>query len=546
MARRQVTDPRDRLVCVCGLQSTLGAMASAQLFTLFIVAPLMALIGAWFVVQRYRASMRHLMKTPLSPAAGGSTVAAYSRHPAVDLSRITATAPLTLADNVRAYRQLLLAFLMLSLLMALTRTLTMQVIADGPISVKSVATLGTVYAWPVLPVLAVISRWSRWRVVGAVLSWLIFAVLLVSWRTDQIVTSEIVVWMVFDIVLPITVITALCLGSATRAVGPWLAPLFVLCTAASLLGFEFLATLVATDDPAIQWLARWFGSTSAIYFLFALSPWLIVWWPARALGRWLAKAYRQQQISELYYLFTAVWTIALIGPVLTMMGDLGWGALIGFLPLCWIPLAARFLQLRAELPAGGRPPTLLVLRVFQQDANVQDIFDRVIERWRLTGNTVLIAGTDLLERTIDADDIFTFIDGRLGERFIHSPPDVPRRLATFEWRPDIEGRYRVNECYCHDTSWQEALEELVRVSDIVLMDLRNFVAGNKGCLHELNVLSKAPGLRRVVVLINDQTDLPATHAAVAMAPHDRFVWLRQQGKAPLPTEAVLAPLFLGT
>ena len=64
----------------------------------------------------------------------------------------------------------------------------------------------------------------------------------------------------------------------------------------------------------------------------------------------------------------------------------------------------------------GRPPTLLVLRVFQRDAQVQALFDDVVERWRLTGNTVLIAGTDLVERTLDAGDLFTFVDGRLGER----------------------------------------------------------------------------------------------------------------------------------
>jgi hypothetical protein len=49
------------------------------------------------------------------------------------------------------------------------------------------------------------------------------------------------------------------------------------------------------------------------------------------------------------------------------------------------------------------------------------MFDRVIERWRLTGNTVLIAGTDLISRTLDPDDLFTFLNGRLGERFIASP-----------------------------------------------------------------------------------------------------------------------------
>ena len=59
-------------------------------------------------------------------------------------------------------------------------------------------------------------------------------------------------------------------------------------------------------------------------------------------------------------------------------------------------------------------------------------FRPFIERWRLTGNTVLIAGTDLVDRTVDADDIFTFIDGRLGERFIHTPADIPRRLAELD------------------------------------------------------------------------------------------------------------------
>ncbi|MGB5009999.1 MAG: hypothetical protein WBO88_06875, partial [Candidatus Dechloromonas phosphoritropha] len=228
--------------------------------------------------------------------------------------------------------------------------------------------------------------------------------------------------------------------------------------------------------------------------------------------------------------------------------DLGWGALIGFLPLLWIPLGARIMQATTGKRSPGRPPMLLVLRVFRQDANVQDLFDRVIDRWRLTGNTVLIAGTDLVDRTIDPDDIFTFIDGRLGQRFIRSPTDVPRRLAKFELQSDVEGRYRVNECYCHDTTWQDALAELVRASDVVLMDLRNFVAQNAGCLHELRVLATTPGLARVVVLINEKTRLADAQAAIteatADAPAGRFVGLEQQGARPLGTEQVLAPLFV--
>jgi hypothetical protein len=38
--------------------------------------------------------------------------------------------------------------------------------------------------------------------------------------------------------------------------------------------------------------------------LFALLPWVLAWWPARAIGRWLARAYAQRRISELFYLFS--------------------------------------------------------------------------------------------------------------------------------------------------------------------------------------------------------------------------------------------------
>ena len=166
-----------------------------------------------------------------------------------------------------------------------------------------------------------------------------------------------------------------------------------------------------------------------------------------------------------------------------------------------------------------------MLRVFQRDAQVQQLFDTVIERWRPSGNTVLIAGTDLVDRTLDADDIFAFLDGRLATRFIRTPRDVAPRIAAFDLRRDHDGRHRVNECYCHDTTWQQALAELVRHSDVVLMDLRGYQAHNAGCAHELGVLARAPHLARVVVLVDATTDRAAASAAAAGAPAGRFVWL---------------------
>lgn len=512
-------------------------MLPGKIATLLVIATLLSVVGALLVAWRYRAAMQALMRAPV----GAPTTDSSQPHPPLPYTADAPAIPVSLADNRQAEHQLILAFLGITLLMALGRTVLMQLFANGPITLLTVSTLGAAYAWPVVPVIAVIRRWSRWRFVGALLLWFVAAVALLSWRTNENVTfAQVFGWMLFDIGLPLIIVTALCLGSATRAVAPWLAPLFIALCWASQAGVDLLASLVEQQSPLAFWLAGQIGAVTAIA-LFALTPWLVAWWPARALGRWLGKAYAERRISELFYLFTAVWVIALTGPALGAIASEGWGALLYFLPLLCIPLGAQWMA-RRQRPAG-RPPTLLVLRVFRQDANVQDIFDRVIERWRLTGNTVLIAGTDLAERTIDADDIFTFLDGRLAERFIRHPQDLALRIGAFEWRPDAEGRYRVNECYCHDTTWQQALAELLSVSDVVLMDLRNFVAANRGCVYELQTLSAIPGLRRVAVLVNDRTELAAAQAATAKAPAGRFVWLAQQGSTPPATEAVLAPLL---
>ena len=510
-------------------------MASGKILTLLIIATLLALGGAWIVARSYRRSMQRLMKAPVTATSGSSMEA---RKPPAS---VRSTLFPTLADNTEAHHRLLISFIGLTLVIALTRTIMTQIIADGPITLKTVAALGAAYAWPVLPVLALIGRWSRPRFIVAMLVWCFFAILLLTWRTNENINpGQVSAWVLSDTALPLVVVTAICLGGATRAISPWLTPLIALFIGSSQLGLDLLGAMIEAKSPFVAWLAGWMGATTA-FSLFAVLPWLVAWWPARALGRRLAQAYRERHVSELFYLFTAVWTIALVGPVLGTIHTLGWGAFVGFAPLLWIPLGAWLMQRFAAPSSTGNPPTLLILRVFQQDANAQNIFDRVIERWRLSGNTVLIAGTDLADRTIDADDIFTFLDGRLADRFIGQAGDIESRLQQFEFQPDVEGRYRINECYCHDNTWQQALDRLVGISDVVLMDLRNFKAKNAGCIHELGVLARAQNVARVVILTNSQTEHAAAQAAVINAPADRFVWI-DQGDDLKPAD-VLATLF---
>src|SRR5574343_1664368 len=317
-------------------------MLPGKIATLLLIATILSVFGALLVAWRYRATMQALTRAPL----GTPTADSAPPHPPLPYTALAPAITVSLDDNRQAERQLILAFLGITLLMALGRTLLMQVFANGPITLLTVSTLGAAYAWPVVPVIAVIRRWARWRFVGALLLWFVAAVALLSWRTNENVTfPQVFGWMLFDIGLPLIVVTALCLGSATRAVAPWLAPLFIALCWASQAGIDLLAALVEAQSPVAFWLAGQIGAITAIA-LFALAPWLIAWWPARALGRWLGKAYAARRISELFYLFTAVWVIALTGPALGAIASEGWGALLYFSPLLWIPLGALWMARR--------------------------------------------------------------------------------------------------------------------------------------------------------------------------------------------------------
>jgi hypothetical protein len=276
--------------------------------------------------------------------------------------------------------------------------------------------------------------------------------------------------------------------------------------------------------------------------VFGLLPPMLVWWPMRRVGRALGRAYARQRVSDLLVAFVAVWSVLLLGLVATTIARAGASAALLMAPLLWVPLVMVPYASRPRPPAA-RPPTLLMLRVFQRDRAVRELFDRVIERWRLSGNTLLIAGTDLVDRTLDADDVFTFLDGRLGSRFIATREDIRARIASFVLTPDAEGRFRVNECYCHDATWQPALEALIRLSDVALMDLRGFRSSNAGCRFELAALARAAHELRVVVLTDAATDDEAIREAIAGGRAERFAWLRLDRPDRENFDTVLGRLF---
>jgi hypothetical protein len=496
-------------------------MNTGAILTAMMLGVLLTAIASWTVSGLYRRRMLALMRR--APPPDGAHAESSPVPAALVAER--PRAHLDLAANRRAGWRHLSAVSVLSLLIGVTQSVLalLFVYGDDMLSPGRALTLGAVYAWPMALTWGLLRRWSWLRTLSAIGLYLLVMLALVTWRSiESRPLSESLTWLGGLVLIPVTVTLLIGASGRIRAAAPYLLPICLLLAGSSVIALQLMVTGV--NDPP-RWLVSLVTTVGAwpAILLLALAPWLLLAWPAWAIARSLARAYRDKRFSDLWYLLAAYWFVVLAATSLPSLQGAGLIALTQFIAWLWIPLAGW--ALRDWLAPAGAPPTLLVLRVFQQDAGVQALFDRVVERWRLSGNTVLIAGTDLLSRTLDPDDLFTFLNGRLAERFVANEAQLGERLRDFDLAPDPDGRYRVNECYCFDSTWQQALAALVRQSDVVLMDLRGFREKNRGVRHELGVLATAAHLQRVVLLFDGMTERAVAEADVALSPAGRFVWV---------------------
>lgn len=500
---------------------------AGQLFSAVLVAVPLALLGAWALAWRFRRALVQAMRAPQRPAAAAAPTT-------LPMATRTAPAEPGLAQRqCRAQAVLVARLVAVSLLISLSLGALLQALQPdlGPASLRRWLMLGLMKAWPLVPALALLWRWSRWQLLAALALWLplVAGVMLLN-STAQQQASVVFLGLGVEMLAPLAFVMLICMGQATRAIAPWLILPFSLLGLGSLLGLEGLAWLIRAEWPGLLWLSSGLG-VGGVFVLVALAPWLLLAWPLVGLARATARAYRRQQVSDLMAVFAVLWALSVGSSVLQMAASQGLArALWLALPLLWLPLfMAATRRWAPQPPPGQAPPVLLVLRVFQRDAQVQALFDQVVERWRLAGPVVLIAGTDLVERTLDPDDLFTWLAGDLSQRFVHGPQEVARAMAAFHWAPDVDGRWRVNELYGHDQAWRDALAALVGRSDRVLMDLRGFQPHNAGCRHELQVLSAAPRPLQVVLLTDAQTDRRTLQADTTAAPPGRFTEVAAQG-----------------
>ena len=180
----------------------------------------------------------------------------------------------------------------------------------------------------------------------------------------------------------------------------------------------------------------------------------------------------------------------------------------------------RIRRARVDLPSKR----LLLLRVFGAADKRESLLDWLEDTWRFVGRIDLIAGTDLVVRTLGSRMLEAFLLGRTDKQFLHTEVDVDRRLSQLRAEMEGDAKYPINSVYCYSSAWKGAVERLAPESEVVLMDLRGFSSKNQGCVFELSWIVQRLDLTRIVLLTDASTDHPAlenlVHSAWASQPTD--------------------------
>ena len=229
----------------------------------------------------------------------------------------------------------------------------------------------------------------------------------------------------------------------------------------------------------------------------------------------LARRYNDKCFSELQLALGAYWaliTAFTLAVVLFMsfeqrtgasMEWLGLGILLCWWLWRWLQRVALWLVLRrCPEPLGA----LLLLRVFKPSDRSEAFTDRFLAHWRFAAPVWMIAGPDLAGAYMEPDEFFAYLRRRLHERFITNPAGLADRLAAMDNVRDPDGRFRVNELFCANTTWQPSVQALIDQAGVVLLDLREYTPQRAGTRFELAELLRRAPLHKVLVVVSVHDD----------------------------------------
>jgi hypothetical protein len=374
-------------------------------------------------------------------------------------------------------------------------------------------------AWPIVLTIGLVASvsWRGWLAIAGTY-FLLFAVIsgIGVMRNEAFTWDQAVrLWLLTNV--PGTFLILAFLPRPIRAVGPLVLIFMVAAVTGTTLWHNVLE--FAGGPRVFMPVINFFNAlgvesrqavdvaTYAFEILGALGLALLGWLFLRGIGR----LYRWRFITDQSVIIDSLWFLF----ALTSAIDFTFFGLSWFLAPFGAFAVYKIVAIAGFALAGRRSsdadPKLLLLRVFSLGKRSARLFNVFGARWRHTGSIRLIAGPDLAASTVEPHEFLDFLSGKLGRRFIAGPEVLDQRLAETAQRRDFDGRYRVDDFFCHDDTWQMVLKRLTRESDAVLMDLRGFLPGNLGCVFEINELLNVVKLDRVVFVIDDTTDFAFLH-----------------------------------
>jgi len=392
----------------------------------------------------------------------------------------------------------------------LAGTLTLAFLWSSGIELRPLRflVLFLIFVWPLVFTLSLIAATTRLEkllvAAGYVSGYgaVVLATLITS--PDSSPSQLIGLWIYYN--LPPSLLFSAFLLRRVRAIGPLVVTFLVF----SFSGTSFLLDALSRSPGALRSVVDFFGSLGlggngifAVLIAIALVFFGVVGW---FVLQWLRRGYQAKWINDQSLVLDALWLFFSISYSIELAFEGAAWATAGLIAFALYLTTVR-VGFRLLTPHGvAKGKSLLVLRVFSLGKRSEILFGEVSRHWRYIGTIQLIAGPDLAAATVEPHEFLDFASGRLKRQFINDAEDLGSRLRKLDTSPDFDGRFRVNDFFCHDHTWQPTLAALVHHSDAVFMDLREFTSDRQGVIYEMRQLLQYVPLARIVMLVDATTD----------------------------------------
>jgi tetratricopeptide (TPR) repeat protein len=500
---------------------------AGMFMTAAVAASGLTLIGGWVLLRRYRRRIAQLMmasarKNAAPPPAGNETLT----QPAAPLAPTAGDATTAIAQAAAARRRAVFVQVGAGLAFGVAAAWLQLRADDTEPNLLNMALITWSWAWPTVLALGLIwdgDRRRRRLAWAAYLAGLLLICTIIALRDTPPM-------QVFGVTLPaffrgllfwvlnlsFSPLLLLFLNRAVRSIGPALLAMMLVAMIGGTLALVAASTPagMAAGASVLGALSLPAGAMHPLVVLagaVAAAP--LAWW----LGRRLRAAYAAKWLSDTSLVIDTLWgfqAVLLAFDLIRSIGPAGWLGLGVFALHKGITVAGMAPAARAA--RQRMPLRLLLLRVFtrrdrkgrvkSRRADAERLFDVLGSRWRYAGPIAMIGAPDLASSTIDPDEFLDFLAGKLRDRFIVEPGEVPVRLAAIDDRCDLDARWRVTELFCGNDAWRAAVLGLMARSDLVAMDLRDFGPDNQGCIFELQSLIDLVPAGRVALLVDGTTD----------------------------------------